>query len=201
MFPSGPLVGGRVMRGKTGYGANGRTWLWTVTVALAGCATVQTSTDYARGVDFSRYHTFKMLEGKALPSQTGAPPNTMAADRISSDIKGELMAKGLTPTDTNPDLLVGYVAGARTKQELEAVGPYDPMMGPYMGPGYWGPTDVWSTTYQHGTLVIDLVDNSSKKMVWRSTVTADREKVSELADPKTIEKAVDKAFEHYPPNK
>jgi hypothetical protein len=172
-----------------------------VTVALAGCATVQTSTDYARGVDFSRYHTFKMLEGKALPSQTGAPPNTMAADRISSDIKGELMAKGLTPTDTNPDLLVGYVAGARTKQELEAVGPYDPMMGPYMGPGYWGPTDVWSTTYQHGTLVIDLVDNSSKKMVWRSTVTADREKVSELADPKTIEKAVDKAFEHYPPSK
>ena len=42
-------------------------------------------------------------------------------------------------SDDNPNVLVGFVAGARTRQELEAMGPYDPMMGPYMCPGYWGP--------------------------------------------------------------
>jgi hypothetical protein len=178
-----------------------RAWMWSVLTALAGagCATVQASTDYDRNVNFAQFRTFKMLEGRALPSESGAPPNTIVGDRIKRDIQAELMSKGLVPTDTNPDLLVGFVAGARTQQELEAVGPYDPLMGPYMGPGYWGSADVWTTEYQHGTLIIDLVDNSTKKMVWRSRVTADRDKMSELGDPQTIEKAVDKAFKNFPP--
>ena len=42
------------------------------------------------------------------------------------------------------------------------------MMGPYMCPGYWGPADVWTTEYQHGTLIIDMTDAATHKMVWRT---------------------------------
>lgn len=168
-------------------------------LAAIGCSTVQAKTDYDRSANFASYQSFKMLEGKTTPSETGAPPNTMVKDRVRDAIRAQLVAKGMSETQDNPSLLVGFVGGARTRQELEAMGPYDPMMGPYMGVGYWGPTDVWTTEYQHGTLVIDLVDAGTHKMVWRSIVTADKNKLTELGDPKLIQEAVSKAFAKYPP--
>ena len=173
--------------------------LLLLAVAAIGCSTVQAKTDYDRSANFGGFRTFKMLEGKALPSDSGAPPNTMVGDRISEEIKNQLLAKGLTQSDDSPNVLVGWVAGARTRQELEAMGPYDPMMGPYMGVGYWGPADVWTTEYQHGTLIIDMTDAASHKMVWRTIVTADKNKVTELGEPKLIQEAVAKAFKDYPP--
>jgi hypothetical protein len=173
--------------------------LLLLAVAAIGCSTVQAKTDFDRSANFAGYRTFKMLEGKALPSDTGAPPNTMVADRIREAVKAQLIAKGMTPVDENPNVLVGFVGGARTRQELESMGPYDPMMGPYMYPGYWGPADVWTTEYQHGTLIIDMTDAGTHKMVWRAIVEADKNKVAELGDPALIQKAVAKAFEKYPP--
>jgi len=173
--------------------------LGLLALAALSCSTVQTKADYDRSANFGAFHTFKMLEGKTLPSESGAPPNTMVADRIREEIKTQLMAKGLTPVDENPNLLVGWVAGARTHQELESMGPYDPVMGPYMYPGYWGAGDVWSVEYKRGTLVIDLVDAGTHKMVWRSITQADKDKVADLGTPEFVREAVTKAFKDYPP--
>jgi hypothetical protein len=169
-------------------------------LAALSCSTVSTKADFDRSANFSGFHTFKLLQGKALPSESGAPPNTMVGDRIREEIKTQLMGKGLTPVDENPDVLVGWVAGARTHQELESMGPYDPVMGPYMGPGYWGGGgDVWSVEYKRGTLVIDIVDAATHKMVWRSITQADKNQVSDLGTPEAVHEAVTKAFKDYPP--
>ena len=58
---------------------------------------------------------------------------------------------------------------------------------------------MWTTEYQHGTLIIDMTDAATHKMVWRATVTADKNKVTELGEPKLIQEAVAKAFDKYPP--
>ena len=92
-------------------------------VAAIGCSTVQAKTDYDRSANFGGFRTFKMLEGKALASESGAPPNTMVGDRIRDQIKNQLLAKGLSQSQDNPNVLVGWVAGARTRQELESMGP------------------------------------------------------------------------------
>ena len=173
--------------------------LMLLAVAAIGCSTVQAKTDYDRSANFGGFRTFKMLDGKALPSDSGAPPNTIVGDRIRDQIRAQLLAKGLSESQDNPTVLVGWVAGARTRQELESMGPYDPMMGPYMYPGYWGPSDVWTTEYQHGTLIIDMTDAATHKMVWRATVSADKNSVAELGDPKLVQEAVAKAFQQYPP--
>lgn len=177
---------------------NAKALLSVLILAAAGCSTVQAKTDFDRSANFSRYRTFKVLQGRMLSSENGAPPNTMVGDRIHDGITTELAARGLTPTDENPDLWVGYVAGARTREELQTVGPY-PTMGPYMGPGWWGPATAWTTEYQHGTLVIDLIDAETKKMVWRAIVEADRNQLSDLGEPKLINKATAKAFKNFPP--
>jgi len=181
----------KVRRGRA------RAWIGAVVLLAAGCSTVHATTDYDHAVGFAQFRTFKMMEGKMLPSSDGAPPNTLVADRIRDTIKTELTAKGLTPSDSNPDLLVGFVAGAQRREDLQVVGPYDPVLGPY--PGYWGPGDVWATEYEHGTLVIDLIDARTKKMVWRSVAVADKNKLSEVDAPATIQTAVDKAFKNFPP--
>ena len=129
--------------------------LGLLALATLSCSTVQTKTDFDRSANFSAFHTFKLLEGKTMPSESGAPPNTMVGDRIRAEIKTQLMAKGLTPVEENPNLLVGWVAGARTHKEVEH-GAVRSGHGTYMGPGYWGGADVWSVEYKRGTLVIDL---------------------------------------------
>ena len=173
--------------------------LGLLALATLSCSTVQTKTDFDRSANFSSFRTFKLLEGKTLPSESGAPPNTMVGDRIRAEIKTQLMAKGLTPVEENPNVLVGWVAGARTHQELESMGPYDPVMGPYMYPGYWGGADAWTVEYKRGTLIIDLVDATTHKMVWRSTTQADKENLADLGKPEAIQEAVTKAFKDFPP--
>lgn len=47
--------------------------LLLLAVAAIGCSTVQAKTDFDRSANFGGFRTFKMLEGKALPSESGAP--------------------------------------------------------------------------------------------------------------------------------
>lgn len=169
-------------------------------LGLQACATVDASADYDKATDFTNYHTYRILDGKLSrdDSLPGAPENTIVKDRIRSAIDAQLQAKGLRPDPQSPDLLVGYVAGARTRQEIESMSPYDPMLGAYWN-GWWGPSNVYSYDYQRGTLIIDLIDAGRKKLVWRGVVEADRDKVSQLGDPQLIQEATGKAFENFPP--
>ena len=67
-----------------------------------------------------------------------------------------------------------------------------------MGVGLWGayPQDFWVSEYPEGTLVIDLVDARSQKLVWRAYCVAEGTGMSDAA---FIQKAVSKAFERFPP--
>ena len=66
--------------------------------------------------------------------------------------------------------------------------------GPWWGGGY-GTASV--ETYIDGTLIVDLYDAKTKKMVWRGVATATAsEKPSKNA--KKMSKALDKMFEKFP---
>jgi hypothetical protein len=75
--------------------------------------------------------------------------------------------------------------------------------GGYYGGGYgWGASYNTVTTYEYteGTLVVDLVEPVKKELQWRATMVA----VLEDTAQENIElgnKAITKAFEHYPPKK
>jgi hypothetical protein len=62
----------------------------------------------------------------------------------------------------------------------------------------WGayPQDFWVSEHPEGTLVIDLVDARTQKLVWRAYCTAQG---SGMSDPAFIQKAVSRALEHFPP--
>lgn len=169
---------------------------------LAGCATVSVATDYDHTFDFSRVHTFEIDGGHLVHNGVADDGNTLVKDRIAAALRAALQAKGLQETSENPDLVVGYYGGARSQTEIEGMAAYGPGAGygPFWSGGWWGPSanDWWTRTYNEGTLIIDLVDAHTKKLVWRAYAQAEIE--VPVSDQK-IREAVDKAFRGFPPRK
>jgi hypothetical protein len=164
---------------------------------LCACASTQIKTDHDPTADFSRYRTYTLERGKVVSDEQPAiPPNPLVEDRISRAIGLELAKRGLHPASPGQaDLIATYTAGAREKQDLvtavsPAVGPYDQW---YWGPGF---EDVWVDQYREGTLVIDLLDARTRKLVWRAIARAE-DKDFNNAD--FIRATVDKALDKYPP--
>lgn len=165
---------------------------------FGGCATVSVANDFDRSVDFSRYKTFGLVGGHMVVNGVQDDANTLVRDRIQNSVLTVLASRGLVQNNDNPDLIVGYQAGARTRTEIEGMGPYMPGVGPYWNAGWWTPgyMDWWTRTYEEGTLVIDMVEASSKRLVWRSYI---RGEVRPPITQENLDKAVAKAFKNYPP--
>lgn len=160
---------------------------------VAGCGpSLQVKTDFDHAVAFNQYRSFQMGEGKVIEKGT-VTENTIVKDRVDRAVETGLETRGLVPAPPgdHADLIARFAVGVRTVKELEGVG-YP------MSVGMWGayPTDFWVTEHPEGTLVLDLVDARSQKLVWRGYIVAEG---SGMADPAFLQKAVSKALEHFPP--
>ena len=164
-----------------------------VTVALAGCSSLTTSTDYKPGTDFSKYKTFAFTE-------TDDIRNTILMDRIKGALSTQLTLKGLRITDANPDLWV--VPHPRLSKQTQ-INTYSTGWG--YGWGWYGGMGSTTSTVSEipvGTLVIDLVDSKDKELVWRGTAS---DTLKENATPEerdqNLNAAMAKLFEGFPPSK
>ncbi len=177
-------------------------------VLLAGCNSgdgPNVKTDYDKSVNFAQYRTFAFQPGR-LVSRLGTPDtnNTLVAGRIQNAVVNQLMAKGLQPVTQNPDLVATYVAGAKTRQDIESMGP-DPYNSPYFGGpfgfdrgAYFGAgyNEFYTNTYTQGTLILDLIDPHTKKLVWRAYVSGPIDQ----PDQKTVNNAVSAGLKSFPPS-
>jgi hypothetical protein len=179
---------------------NARRLALTAALAAAGCATVSVTTDFDHAADFSRYHTFVFAGGHLSINGISDDGNTIVKDRVRNAVVAALRGKGLTDVPSGGDLVVGYWAGARTQTEIEGMPPYAPEMGPYWYGGWWGPgyTQWWTRTYEEGTLVIDLVDPASHRLVWRAYA---RTEIRPPMSDEKIREVVDRAFSEFPPHR
>ena len=158
----------------------------------------KTSYDYEKTADFAAFKTYQFKDG----TKVGQP---LIDERIVAAIDTELAAKGLTKSESNPDVFVVYhVAFDKQKDISTFSSGYGGGYGPYgwgWGGGWAGGT---STTQVRdiliGTLVIDLADAKQNQLAWRGMATKE---VSPQANPekrdKNINNAVKKIFKNYPP--
>lgn len=166
---------------------------------LMSCASTSVATDHDPNVDFSRFRTYAFLGGHVWVNGVADDNNTLVKDRIRNSVAATLNTRGMRQVTNNPDVYIGYMAGARTKTEIETTAPYGPGFGPYFGVGgWWGPmySGWWARTYNEGTLVIDVVDASDKKLVWRAYAVTE---VDKPINAQKMQKVVDKAFKGFPP--
>ena len=150
------------------------------------------SVDHDKSADFSKYKSFTIEE--ATPAV-----NPLMRARMIKAIEVGLGAKGLEKVDDGAHLKV--VIHASTDNETRVTADnwgYGGYRG-WRGWGGWGTTTVNVDNITIGTLMLDMVDTASKKLVWRGIATDSIPKKSEKLEKK-IYKAVDKLLRHFPPD-
>jgi hypothetical protein len=165
----------------------------TLVLALVACTLTpaqEVSSNAMPGTDFSKYHTYKWvtIEGATQPNQ-------IVDAQIKTSIDSQLASKGLTKTDTdNADLYIGYQVSIDQQKQWNAYGMGG---GPRWGGGMGTAT---SSVINVGTLVLDMYDPSTKKLVWtgRATKTLDPGNNQEKKQ-KNLDKAMQKLLKNFPP--
>jgi hypothetical protein len=157
---------------------------------LVACSTVTVNTDYDPTANFSQYKTFTIMP--LAQFQT----NTLAADRIKAAITQALQARELSQASGTADLQITVFAKLSQETQVSSTG-----MGYGWGRGWRGGGG--TATIQNvdvGTLVVDLVDASTNKLVWRGTAsdTIGQNKSGEEKQ-EALNSAMNKMFAKYPP--
>jgi hypothetical protein len=165
-------------------------------IAMAIClATIsfaqEITTDYDRNANFRQYKTFSFEK-----IQTKDP---LWVGRISSAISGGLTAKGLTQVSSDGDISIVAIEMTKEQQTLNTF--YDNFGGGWgwhWGGGGLGEATTTTDTYRVGTLVIDLFDTNTKKLIWRGSET-DALSDKSSKNIKNLDKGVEKLFKEFPP--
>jgi hypothetical protein len=139
--------------------------LLTVTSALAlsACATMSVGSYVERSIDFAPYRTYEWGPADALP--TGDPrldSNPFFQDHVTGAVEKELERRGLRLADAagTGDLLIHYHANISQRIEVN---------------GFENLSTCTSAEdcrpnvheYEAGTLVLDIADARTSKVIWR----------------------------------
>ena len=144
-----------------------------ILLACAACSGVKISgVDRDPSFSISNYKSFGFHEIQASGDAIAADirPNL---EIMKNAIAKQLEAKGLTRTQTNPDLAVNIGVAVNTEaqtRETSFTNPGDRQMA-YMGQRTysWQSTEVVVGHYKDGSMKVDLVDRAANKLVWTGT--------------------------------
>ena len=148
----------------------------------------QMSVDYDRSADFSKFKTFAWTTGTPVTDD-------LNHKRIILAIEEQLTARGMAKVamQTHPDVIVAYHANFERDLQITGFG-----SGPFYGAGR--SMSARAQQIVVGTLVVDLMDASTRSIVWRGMTASDlNPAASAERRDKNVGKAVAKLFKDYPP--
>jgi hypothetical protein len=180
--------------------------------SLAACSTVQVDSEYDKEANFARLKTFRWVD--APPVAVGDPrvEDTVLQARVQLAVNRELEAKGLRRVGAgDADLLVNYYVTVEEKMTGENVNDkygYSPgggwtqgaHQGWSWGLGTYDTPSVPTTYYEEGTVIIDMVDPTTKQLIWRGTAktVVNLDNDAEIRRQR-LNEAIQRIFTQYPP--
>jgi hypothetical protein len=172
--------------------------LTLLVAGLAGCSSLSVNYDYDNNVDWVKFKTYNWMEGArdAIDPKLSLGNSSLLDERIKNAINGEMELRNLTLND-QPDLLVVYHLGTQEKIQVTD-------WGYRYSDYYWGygGRQIDVDQYTEGSLVIDLVDAVTMKLVWRGTGTKVLDKTQRSPEEMQarINDIVAKIMASFPPN-
>lgn len=150
----------------------------------------QIKTDYDRDANFNQYKTYSFEKVQTQDS--------LWVDRIKEAVSTALTAKGWMPVASGGDVAIVAMETTRNQPTLNTF--YDGFGGGWgwrRGGGF-GDSTTTLENFKVGTLVVDLFDAHTKKLVWRGSAS---DALSNKSDNniKNLDKGVQKMFDHFPP--
>jgi Domain of unknown function (DUF4136) len=162
-------------------------------IALLGATAAfgqQVKTDYDRSTDFNQYKTYSWEKVQTT--------DALWVDRIEQAVNGALAAKGWTQSPSGGNVSIVAIETTQNQQTLDTF--YNGFGGGWRWRGMGGFGDATTTVdnYKVGTLVVDMFDANSKKLIWRGSAS---DTLSDKSDKniKNLDKGVQKMFNHFPP--
>jgi hypothetical protein len=148
----------------------------------------QVKTDFDRNTNFSQYKTYSW---EKVQTQ-----DQLWVDRIKGAVNAALAAKGWTEVPSGGNVAIVAIEMTRNQQTLDTF--YNNFGGGWRWGGGFGNSTTTVDNYKVGTLVVDLFDTNSKKLIWRGSSS---ETLSDKSDKniKELDKGVQKMFAHFPP--
>lgn len=159
-----------------------------IVLVAAAASIADVKTDYDRNSDFRHYKTYSWEQ-----IQTQEP---LWADRIKSAVNAQLIAKGWTPVESGGQVAIIALEMDKNQRTLNTF--YDNFGRGWRWGGGFGTATTTVDTYKVGTLVVDLFDANTKKIIWRGSSS---DTLSNKSDKniKNLDKGVQKMFDHFPP--
>lgn len=162
-----------------------------ICIATISCS-ADVATDYSAKIDYSQFKTYQFAD------RPGNIVITLDSARVEDAIKGQLYMKGLTLQEKDADLTVKHYL--RQQSDFHSYGTSIGFGYRYrsVGVAYSSPSRL--REYRYGKLIVELIDNSSNQIVWRSI---SQRKLTETMNPGAREKFIDEQiiemFKDYPP--
>ena len=177
-------------------------WLAIASIATSfACSGIRVQTDYDPSADFSNVRSYAWFDERSGVQGDRQDVTSLLDRRVRSAIDTELQRKGIALVDDSAaSVLVSYHLGVETKLDVDTI-------NTGYGYGAYGRYGGISTTttvreYQEGTLLIDVIDPSANKLVWRGSGQARIRQSSTPEDRKArIDEAVKEILEKFPPGR
>ncbi|MGB0274693.1 MAG: DUF4136 domain-containing protein [Flavobacteriaceae bacterium] len=174
--------------------------LFATALLLTSCASICVSSDYDTSVDFNNYTTYAFFK----PGIDKVEISDLDKRRVLRALENTLASKGFTASET-PAVLINFHTKAEKNVRVSEsyLGWGSPFYGPYGGWGWgwgWGfnrPYNVNTSTT--GVLYIDIIDASTKKLIWQGKGTGSLSKGSPQEREERISAFVAEILAAYPP--
>jgi hypothetical protein len=164
-------------------------------LAVMGCATMSVSSHVERSLDITQYHSYDWGPADALP--TGDPrldKDPFFQDHLQGAVEKELAAKGFGwSTPGTADLLIHYHANISERIDVDRM---DRERGYCYADGCSPPV----VEYEAGTLVLDIVDARTNRLIWRGWAQGSVKGMLDSQDTmaRQINEAVTRMFTTFP---
>ncbi len=164
----------------------------------------QVSADYDKSVDFSKYQTYSFA---GWQDDSDKLLNDLDKDRMRNAFQEEFAARNMKISSDNADAVVTLYLVVDNKTSTTAYTNYTGGMGYGAGRG-WGmgvggmgfgssTTTYSENDYKQGTLVVDVYDASTSKLIWQGISQSTVQEKASKRD-KSIPKKVSKLMKKYP---
>ena len=172
---------------------------------LAGCSSLDVSTDFDPSQDFSTYKTYAWYTGD-MPADDALSQNPLIQKRVANSVDKDLQAKGYKLAESgDPDFVVIIHAGLKERMQVTNTGYGGYGYGGYgygrYGAGWGGYTDTHVSYYDEATLVVDIADFAKKELVWRGMgtgVVSSKDRTAEESQ-EVADEVIMKIMQDFPP--
>jgi hypothetical protein len=165
------------------------------------CTVIAGAPAMAQAVNVDYDHTINFLKFKSYHLQKVHATDPNVESRLTIAVDRDLQSRYLHPVDNDPDLIIAVVES--NQDAMDYTNFYAGLNGLDWQRGFGGGGFLDSTKtvgdIPAGTLVLDMWDGKTKKLIWRGMITEPAAVTSNKEADQKMDKAIGQLLAQFPP--